>query len=150
MLSNVERLAIAATDFKNLLIDNINAGDTPLNISQLASAVGVDPSTMNRYINSPRSHLPSCLIPFLPDDLRSTVLHYLDNQSGNPIKGAIDTSDLNGSVRDECDGIVEALGELIKLERTMPGARQRDAKVKLFQEIQGMALRGEVEINNRG
>lgn len=149
MIKIKELTAITAVDFKNLLIDNLRSEDINLNISKLARAVGVDPSTMNRYINSAESHLPTYLIPHFPDDLRTTVLHWLDNNSGNPIKGYIDTSDLDGSVRDECDGIIEALGNVIKLERTMPGNRSVNQKIALFQRIGEMAQRAELEIGNR-
>ena len=142
-------LKLAAIDFKKLLIDRINSDDARSSVSELARTVGVDPSSMNRYINSPVSHLPAYLVPFLTDDLRSAVLHYLDNKSDNPIKGHIDTSDLDGSVRDECDRIIECLGEIITLERTMPGARAIHQKTKVFQLMREYCLKAEQEISNR-
>ena len=143
------RLRLAATDFKNLLLDRINNADTQISVSELARAVGVDPSSMSRYINSPVSHLPTYLVPFLTDDLRTAVLHYLDNKSDNPIKGHIDTSDLNGSVRDECDRIIECLGEIITLERTLPGARAIHQKTRVSQLMREYCLKAEQEISSR-
>ena len=145
-----EALEISSVDFKDFLISVIGAGDSESGISGVARHIGLHPSTLNRYLNEPRSNLPAHVIPYLPEDIRSAALHWLDNRSGNPMKGVIDTSDLNGSIRDECDGMVEALGEIIHLERTQPGARSAQAKIKLFQTIRQNALRGEQEIGNRG
>ena len=149
-MNTKERLTASAKDLKNFLIDILNSDDNDHNISSLARAVGYDPSTLNRWINSDRSHLPAFLIPLLPDDISTALLHRLDNLSGNPIKGHIDTSSLNGSTRDECDKIVECLGMIIYLQRTEPGARSDYEVTELFQKIRECALRGEQEINNRG
>ena len=150
VMSLKEKLAGSAKDFKNFLIDHISSDETDVNISQLARAVGVDPSTMNRYINSDRSHLPAYLVPFLPTATRTALLNYLDNKSGNPLKGLVDTSSLNGSVRDEVDMIVESLGMIVHLRRTEPGSRSDYAVIELFQKIRLNALRGEKEISNNG
>lgn len=150
MMNNKEQLTASAKDLKNFLIDSLNSDDMGYSISSLARAVGLDTSTINRYINSDRSHLPAFLIPLLPDGLRTALLHRLDNLSGNPIKGHIDTSSLNGSTRDECDMIIECLGHIINLQRTEPGSRSDYALTELFQKIRESALRGEQEINNRG
>lgn len=149
MMSLKEQLAAGAKDFKNFLIDHMSSDEIDLNISQLARAVGLDPSTINRYINSNTSHLPAYLIPFLPIATRTALLHHLDNSSGNPLKGFVDTSSLNGSVRDEVDMIIESLGTIVHLGRVEPGAISDYAVIALFQEIRECALRGEQEINNR-
>lgn len=149
MVDNKLLRQLSAGDFKDFFVCSIHSDDNDYSISHVAKMIGVDPSTMNRYVNSDNSHLPAYLIPMLPDELRSAVLHYLDNQSGNPIKGGIDTSDLNGSIRDESDGIVEALGEIIRLERTKPGSRSKHEKIKIFQRIGLMAQRAEQELNSR-
>lgn len=148
MMNTKEQLTASAKDFKNFLIDSLNCDDSDHNISSLARAVGLDPSTMNRYINSDRSHLPAFLIPLLPDNLRTALLHRLDNQSGNPIKGHIDTSSLDGSIRNECDGIVEALGMVIHLQRIESGTKTNHKIIKLFQDIRRFALQAEQEIGN--
>ena len=142
-------LDLAATDFKNFLINELNSADAPASVSALARVMGVDASTLNRYINTPKSHLPAYLVPFLTDDLRTTLMHYLDNKCGNPLKGRFDTSELDGSIRDECDGIVECLGELIRLERTVPGSRSKHDKTKLLQQIRDLTLKAEQEVSNR-
>ncbi len=148
MMSQKEILESRAKAFKELLLDNLNSDDMNLSISGIARAVGVDPSTINRYINSPRSHLPAYLITLMPDNPRTALLHWLDNQSGNPIKGNIDTSCLDGSIRDECEGIVEDLGMIIHLRRTQPGAKSQYAVTELFQKIREKSLRAEQELNN--
>lgn len=148
MLTDKQILAIGAKDLKNFLIDYMSSDESDLNISQLARAVGLDPSTINRYINSDKSHLPAYLIPFLPIAMRTALLHHLDNRSGNPLKGKIDSSSLNGSIRDEVDMIIESLGKIVTLRRTMPGAQSDYAVVELFQRIRENALRGEQEVSN--
>ncbi len=150
MTHKSEGLGITAADLKSFLNTFVHSDDVDLTISDIARAVGIEPSTMNRYINSNQSHLPAYMIPHLPVDLRASILHHLDNESGNPLKGRIDTSDLNGQIRDECDGIVESLGEIIRLERLLPGVRSKEKKIKFFQNIRDYALRAEQEISNRG
>ena len=150
MMTAKEKLNRAATDFKNLLIDNLNSDSNDLSVSDVARAIGLDPSTMNRYFNPGKSNLPSYLIPFMSEHQQIALLHYLDNQCGNPLKGHIDTSDLNGSTRDECDMIVEALGSIIHLRRTESGAKSDYAVTELFQKIRECALRGEQEVCNCG
>ena len=149
-MNQKELLAAGAKDLKNFMIDHINSDEVDLNISQIARAVGMDPSTINRYINSSTSHLPAYLIPLLPNATRTALLHHLDNKSGNPIKGLIDTSLLNGHVRDEVDMILESLGMIVHLRRTGHGGKSDYAVIELFQKIRECALRCEQEVGNHG
>ncbi|MCK4578458.1 MAG: hypothetical protein KAU50_06690 [Candidatus Marinimicrobia bacterium] len=119
------------------------------NLSELARQVGYHPSSFNRFVNEPDRHLPAFLIPHLPEDLRHALLHYLDNQSGNPLKGGIDTSRLDGSIKDEVEGIVERLGLLVHADRHNGGSRNRQQKLDYLREIQDLAKRAEHEIERR-
>lgn len=147
-LNKSEAVKLASAEFKNFVKMQM-AVDSEDNISDMARAVGVHSSTLHRYINSKKSHLPAFLIPLLPDGMRTALLSYLDNRSGNPLRGGIAINDCDGSVKDEVEGIMEALGEFIKMDRLQPGNKSKAAKMKMFMRIHELSLQAQQEILNR-
>ncbi|MCH7573575.1 MAG: hypothetical protein IIA59_00460 [Candidatus Marinimicrobia bacterium] len=112
--------------------------------TSLARHLLVAPSLVNGWVNVSDKDMPAFIIPSLPEYLRTPWLRRANTRSNFPLTGAIDTSLLNGSTREEVEGIMECLGLFVHM-RKRPGSKARQQRIAWMNDLIEYARRALAE-----